>query len=215
MRVRVCTVVTTLALLLSVGAVKATTYAIPLSIAEGIWFPRLIFSNVDSRRGIDGIADGARGLPLLAENLAEFQIGVIKFNFSDLEPSDVLPPAQHGSESALISKAAIFAQAAGSFVEVESESSPYAKVRHHSVKPNAVYCRDAGCRGDTRPDSATALLFLSRPDWSIYMVGSDSFGSKAWKELLVEELLSPSAVRFKAQSVSSSHILILRTLNHF
>ncbi len=214
MRVRSCAVVATLTLLLSASVGKATTYAIrsPLNMVEDIWLPKFIFQNIgnDGKGRIGGVVDGNRVL-LPPENLVEFQIGVSELNSSDFGQSDMLATARRENEFMLIAKKAT---ATGLFVEVESESISYAKSKHNSAKPKAVYCRDAEnseCGGDVQRNSAAALLFSSRPNWSVYMVGSDCCSAKVWQGLLVERFLSPFSISFQGRTLSSGRVLMLRT----
>ena len=214
MRVRFCAIVATLALLLSASAGKATTYAIrsPLNVVEGIWIPEFIFQNIgnDGKGGIGGVAGDNWGL-LPPENLGEFQIGVSELNSSDFGQLDMWATARRGHESVLIDKTETATERS---VEVESESISYAKSKHNSAKPEAVYCRDAEnseCGDDVQHNSVAALLFSSRPNWSVYIVGSDCCSAEVWQDLLLERFLSPLSIRFQGQTLSSGRVLMLRT----
>jgi hypothetical protein len=205
----------TLVLFLSAGVAGATPYTVQsqLDSVGNIWFPEFTLSNIINDIGVREVivTDGTPG-PVHAPNLIEFQM-------DNLLQSDVLAPTQSQSGSALADGSTIFATTMGLFYDFESEFYPRKKLAHESTeKSNAFTCMNGGgaeCQGAAKYDAAVAILFSSKLDWSIFIVGSNCCSTEVWKWLLIEQFLSPSNLHFQKKNVSLPRIVTLRTMTHF
>jgi hypothetical protein len=216
------TLAATLALFLSASVAGATTYTIQsqLGSAGHIWFPEFTLSNIinDVAVRLVIVTNASLG-PVHTQSLIDFQVDGNEFRSLNHWQSDLLAPTLRESVSPLADETTIFATTMGLFSDFESEVSFHKKFKPESAEKLDAFSCSKGvgtdCQVDAKYDAADAILFSSKLDWGVFIVGSNCCSTEVWKWLLIEQLLSGSNFRFQRENVSSPRIVILRTTNRF
>ena len=215
-RVSVVVLLTVLALSLAVGT-RAATYVTrsPLNIAGNDWLLEFIFKDIVDNT-MDDVFSREQRLLSPRESVIEFQIGTTEIDSVGINPFDVLTSTGQGA-SVFIDRIAPSEYSMPAFVEHRNKPNAGAELKSKLEKAEAAYCgtvKKMGCRSDSQRDPAAALLFLSRPNWRVFMISSDCCSAEMWKSLLKEKFLSPSPYSFQ-RGIVASNIFIVRTRSRF